>query len=162
MSGSARWQDVRLQLAGDKPSAKTVKKLRPAESGESIVMAEAAKTLDDNRVTFVNVSPKVDKPVWGAFELIEPIANDGGQRLQLEVVISAAYGTGPLLWRVAVTDAAVDLLVPEAIRAIVQSEPEKTQRGRCKTARRIPREQQPAAARTKRSNRRPDSADRGD
>jgi hypothetical protein len=125
MTGAARWQDVRVNRVGDKPAAKQSLKLRPVESGDSLALAEVAKTLDDNRTTFVNVSPKVDKPAWGAFELVEPITIAKDKPVRLEVVISAAYGTGPLLWRVAVTDAATDLLVPEAIRTIVQTEPAK-------------------------------------
>src|SRR5206468_2945718 len=118
MTGAARLQDVRMTRGGDKAALA----LRPAESGESLALAEIAKTLDANPQTFVSVSPKADKPICGAFELIEPITSAGDKPVQLEVVSAAAFGSGPMLWRVAVTDAEADLLVPESIRAIAQAD----------------------------------------
>jgi len=114
LSGSVRWLDVRV-FAG-----KQQLKLRALESGDSITAAELKKTLDGSRQTFTVVGPRKGKPTFGVFALVEPIVSPTPVELRIEV--DTGYGSGPLHWRFATTDAKTDLFAPTSILALAQKE----------------------------------------
>lgn len=114
MAGSARWLDVQMFVG------KQGLKLRAVESGDSLVRAELAKTLDGSKATFVNINPREGKPVAGVFELSAPLAQTGP--VEVRVVVDAGYASGPMLWRLAATSAPAELLAPTAIVTLAKKD----------------------------------------
>ena len=123
-SASFLWSELKVfSDAGATGKERKPLKLRAVAEGKSIAALEAAKVLDNDRRTRATLSAKPDAPASAVFELESPLAI--GSDAELEVELGVENAGGPSRWRVFLTSAVSELLVPAALVAAGQKEASK-------------------------------------
>ncbi|MFI5387313.1 MAG: DUF1549 domain-containing protein, partial [Fimbriimonadales bacterium] len=111
-AAEARPQWIELRIARSKPI-----RLRAVSSGDSIAEAEAAKLLDKDRTTRAALSLKKDHAVQAVFGLETP---EEKAPSEIDIELDLEDVGAPLRWRVFVTAADIERLVPSDVLAIAR------------------------------------------
>lgn len=123
-SASVRWSEFKM-------TASPASVLRPVVSGDSLVAAELAKVLDQNRRTVTVVSATKDRPAEAVFELETPRGSGSGEvEAVFEIGIENAGGGSH--WSLFLTEADPSMLVPSSILTVAKKEAAKRSPGELK------------------------------
>ncbi len=118
-------------------------KLHAIAAGDSLAATETAKVLDNDRKTRTNLAVKPDRAALAVFELETPLViDDVSPEIQLELTVENAGG--PSRWRVLVTGAEPEVLVPSNVVALTKKTPSERTTAEHEQLTAIHRSQQPA------------------
>lgn len=107
-----KWRGVRLRRG------KQTLEMRPAETVDSLTMAESAKLLDDKSETSIAQSGKAGQPLRAVFELATRLQNEAPATITVELDFESP--TEPSTWQFFWTDIDPQQLMPAKIRELAR------------------------------------------